>query len=400
MNMPAWQPDPLTWIDTELARLERDGLRRRLLVREGPRGAQITIAGTALIDFSSNDYLGLASDPRLAAAAGETMAAGGWGSGASPLITGRATAQAELETEIARFEGAEAALVFPSGFAANSGTIAALVGKNDVIFSDAKNHASIIDGCRLSSATCFIYPHRDCDALDQLLSQSTAKGRRLIVTDSLFSMDGNLAPIEKLVDLATDYQAMLMVDEAHATGVFGRRGRGVVEHVAQQTGRVDLEQKVQIRVGTLSKALGSTGGFVSGSQKLIDWLLNRARSYAFSTAQPEAASAASRAAIQIVETAPKLRKALLKRASYFRQEASKLGWNTGDSVSQIVPLMVGSAKSAMEISAALQNAGFFVPAIRPPTVPPGESLLRVSLSTSHTPEMIDQLLATLAHLGP
>ena len=398
--MPAWQPDPLTWIDTELARLERDGLRRRLLVREGPRGARITIAGTALIDFSSNDYLGLASDPRLAAAAGETMAAGGWGSGASPLITGRATAQAELETEIARFEGTEAALVFPSGFAANSGTIAALVGKNDVIFSDAKNHASIIDGCRLSSATCFIYPHRDCDALDQLLSQSTAKGRRLIVTDSLFSMDGNLAPIEKLVDLATDYQAMLMVDEAHATGVFGRRGRGVVEHVAQQTGRVDLEQKVQIRVGTLSKALGSTGGFVSGSQKLIDWLLNRARAYAFSTAQPEAASAASRAAIHIVETAPKLRKALLKRASYFRQEASKLGWNTGDSVSQIVPLMVGSAKSAIEISAALQNAGFFVPAIRPPTVPPGESLLRVSLSTSHTPEMIDQLLATLAHLGP
>ena len=217
--------------------------------------------------------------------------------------------------------------MFPSGFAANSGTIAALVGKNDVIFSDAKNHASIIDGCRLSSATCFIYPHRDCDALDQLLSQSTAKGRRRIVTDSLFSMDGNLAPIEKLVDLATDYQAMLMVDEAHATGVFGRRGRGVVEHVAQQTGRVDLEQKVQIRVVTLSKALGSTGGFVSGSQKLIDWLLNRARSYAFSTAQPEAASAASRAAIHIVETAPKLRKALLKRASYFRQEASKLGWN-------------------------------------------------------------------------
>ena len=398
--MPAWQPDPLTWIDTELARLERDGLRRRLLVREGPRGARITIAGTALIDFSSNDYLGLASDPRLAAAAGETMAAGGWGSGASPLITGRATAQAELETEIARFEGTEAALVFPSGFAANSGTIAALVGKNDVIFSDAKNHASIIDGCRLSSATCFIYPHRDCDALDQLLSQSTAKGRRLIVTDSLFSMDGNLAPIEKLVDLATDYQAMLMVDEAHATGVFGRRGRGVVEHVAQQTGRVDLEQKVQIRVGTLSKALGSTGGFVSGSQQLIDWLLNRARSYAFSTAQPEAASAASRAAIHIEVTAPKLRKALLKRASYFRQEASKLGWNTGDSVSQIVPLMVGSAKSAIEISAALLNAGFFVPAIRPPTVPPGESLLRVSLSTSHTPEMIDQLLATLAHLGP
>ena len=398
--MPAWQPDPLTWIDTELARLERDGLRRRLLVREGPRGARITIAGTALIDFSSNDYLGLASDPRLAAAAGETMAAGGWGSGASPLITGRATAQAELETEIARFEGTEAALVFPSGFAANSGTIAALGGKNDVIFSDAKNHASIIDGCRLSSATCFIYPHRDCDALAQLLSQSTAKGRRLIVTDSLFSMDGNLAPIEKLVDLATDYQAMLMVDEAHATGVFGRRGRGVVEHVAQQTGRVDLEQKVQIRVGTLSKALGSTGGFVSGSQQLIDWLLNRARSYAFSTAQPEAASAASRAAIHIVETAPKLRKALLKRASYFRQEASKLGWNTGDSVSQIVPLMVGSTKSAIEISAALQNAGFFVPAIRPPTVPPGESLLRVSLSTSHTPEMIDQLLATLAHLGP
>ena len=398
--MPAWQQDPLMWIDTELARLERDGLRRRLAVREGPRAARVTICGNSLIDFSSNDYLGLASDPRLATAARETIDAAGWGSGASPLITGRATAQAELETELARFEGTEAALLFPSGFAANSGTIAALVGKNDAIFSDAKNHASIIDGCRLSAATCFIYPHSDCDALGQLLSKCNAKGRRLIVTDSLFSMDGDLAPIEKLVDLAVQYQAMLMIDEAHATGVFGRRGRGVAEHVAQQTGRGDLEQKVHIRVGTLSKALGSAGGFVCGPQKLIDWLLNRARSYVFSTSQPEAASAASQAAIRIVETAPKLREALLIRAAHFREEVGKLGWNTGKSTSQIVPLMVGSAKSAVELSTALRNAGFLVPAIRPPTVPPGESLLRVSLSTTHTPEMIDRFLETLAKLRP
>ena len=398
--MPAWQQDPLMWIDTELAQLERDGLRRRMAIREGPRAARITIGGNGLIDFSSNDYLGLASDPRLATAARETIETAGWGSGASPLITGRGAAQAELETELARFEGTEAALLFSSGFAANSGTIAALVGKNDAIFSDAKNHASIIDGCRLSGAACFIYPHLDCDALSQLLSRYHGKGRRLIVTDSLFSMDGDLAPIETLVDLAAQYQAMLMIDEAHATGIFGPHGRGVVEHIAQQTGHGDLEQQVHVRVGTLSKALGSAGGFVCGPQKLIDWLLNRARPYVFSTAQPAAVSAASQAAIRIIETTPGLRRGLLERASHFREEVGKIGWKTGNSKSQIVPLMVGSAKSAVELSTALRNAGFLVPAIRPPTVPPGESLLRVSLSTTHTPEMVDQFLEALAQLRP
>jgi 7-keto-8-aminopelargonate synthetase-like enzyme len=459
--------DPLAWIDSELARLERAGLRRRLAVRGGRQTAHVVIDGRELINFGCNDYLGLAADERLIAAAARATEREGWGSGASPLVSGRGESHAELEHRLAEFEATEAALVFPSGFAANAGIIPALVEDEDAIFGDAKNHASLIDGCRLSKATRFIYPHGDCAALEKLLQDAGRFRRRLIVSDTLFSMDGDLAPIAELAELARKYDAMLMVDEAHATGVFGENGRGVTEHqfgreapgataglcssalsarvplaspvfekdqqvampksrehaslhpiisppestafhsasrpwhettgIASGT-RAELRERVHIRVGTLSKALGSGGGFVCGRRSLIDWLANRARSYVFSTAQPPATSAAAIAALDIVRTEPHRRERLLARAAELRFRLQDQGWSTGPSESQIIPIAVGDAKLTMELAGRLREAGFFVPGIRPPSVPEGESLLRISLCFHHTAEMVDGLVGALGRL--
>ncbi len=319
------------------------------------------------------------------AAAVRVVTDAGWGSGASPLVTGRSTVHAELEHLLAEFEGAEAAILFSSGYAAGVGTIPALVGSDDVVFSDAKNHACLIDGCRLSRARIVVYPHRDLETLEQQLRQAGTGGRRLIVTDSLFSMDGDATPIAELSELAACYDAMLLVDEAHATGVFGDRGRGVSDGI----------EGVHIRLGTLSKALGSAGGFVTGSRQLIEWLANRARSYVFSTAQPAATAAAAMAALEIVNQEPHRRHELLDRARELRQRLQAAGWNTADSTSQIIPIVIGEPKRTMELAHRLREAGLMVPGIRPPTVPEGESLLRVSLCASHSPEMIDQLVEVL-----
>lgn len=425
MNLAS--PDPLAWIEKSLAELEQAGLRRNSTVRTGPQLARIMLDGRELLNFGSNDYLGLASDERVIAAARAATQREGWGSGASPLVSGRGQSQAELERRLAEFEGTEAALVFASGFAANAGIIPALVGEGDAIFGDAKNHASLIDGCRLSKASRFIYPHGDGDALEDMLRQSGPFRRRLIVTDTVFSMDGDLAPLARLADLAERYHAMLMVDEAHATGVFGAHGRGVAEHLEtiptfrpqdQESGSdfsqgVDplvgsekkgsppassLHERIHIRVGTLSKALGSSGGFVCGRRSLIDWLANRARTYVFSTAQPAANHAAAIAALEIVRQEPHRREQLLSRAAELRRRLRAQGWNTGRSQSQIIPLIVGDAARAMQLAAHLREAGFFVPGIRPPSVPEGESLLRLSLCHHHTPEMIDALTDALAQL--
>jgi 8-amino-7-oxononanoate synthase len=375
----------------------------------------VAVNGRELVNFGCNDYLGLAADERLIAAARVATQREGWGSGASPLVSGRSELHAELERQLALFEGTEAALAFPSGFAANAGVIPALVEEADGIFGDAKNHASLIDGCRLSKAKRFVYPHADCDALEQLLRDAGSFRRRLIVTDTLFSMDGDLAPLPRLAALADQYDAMLMVDEAHATGVFGDHGRGVAEfqfsrdegtdaqrssaeraEVASQ--RSALHDRIHIRVGTLSKALGSSGGFVCGRRSLIDWLSNRARPYIFSTAQPAAASAAALAALEIVRQEPYRRRELLERATYLRSRLNEQGWNTGSSTSQIIPLIVGDPNRTMQMSKRLREAGFFVPGIRPPSVPDDQSLLRLSLCHHHTPEMIDNLLVQLARL--
>jgi 8-amino-7-oxononanoate synthase len=344
-----------------------------------------------LINFSANDYLALAADPRLIAAAHEAALREGWGAGASPLVTGHSQSHRELEERLAQFMGAEAALLFPSGFAANSGTIAALVGRGDVVIGDQKNHASLIDGCRLSRAEVQVYLPRDMARLAELLRESAGFRRRLIVTDTLFSMDGDLAPLADLVELAARHRAMLMIDEAHAIGVFGAGGRGIAEHLG-------VDADIPIRVGTLSKALGSAGGFVAGSRKLIEWLVNRARSYVFSTAHPPAVAAAAVAALDIVRDEPHRRAALLERAAELRRALREQGWNIGDAAGQIIPIIIGDARATMGIAGRLRERGLFVPGIRPPSVPEGESLLRISLSYGHTPEMIERLTSEVADL--
>ncbi len=400
--------DLLGWIDGELAQLDADNLRRTLVVRDGPQTATIRVAGREYVNFAANDYLGLAADPRLAEAARRAVAEEGWGAGASPLIVGRSAAHERLERRLAEFEGTEVALAFPSGYAANVGAIAALVGRGDAVFSDELNHASIVDGCRLSRADVHVYPHVDCAALEQQLRQAapqssrhtscavrkdgtrsvpaTAVGhrRRLIVTDSLFSMHGDLAPLPELARLAEAYDCMLLIDEAHATGVLGEHGRGVAELMG-------VEDRVHVRVGTLSKALGCHGGFVSGSRRLIEWLVNRARSYVFSTASPPAGAAAALAALDVVTSEPQRRARLLETAATLRGRLRDQGWDTGRSESQIVPIFVGDSATALRLAAELREAGLWVPAIRPPTVPPGQACLRVSLSYAHTPEMVERL---------
>jgi 8-amino-7-oxononanoate synthase len=376
----------LDWLSEALNGLAREGLRRERRVGSGlPAGA---------IDFGSNDYLGLAGDPRLAEAAAEAARAGGWGAGASPVVSGRSSLHAELERRLAAFEGAEAAIVFPSGFAANAGVVPALVDEGDVVYADAKNHASLIDGCRLSRAERRVYPHNDAAALETMLKTDAGSfRRRLIVTDGLFSMDGDFAPLEELGEIAERYDAMLMVDEAHATGVWGPHGRGSVEHAAVQSPR--LPGLVAVRVGTLSKALGSAGGFVTGSGELIDWLHNRARPYVFSTASPPALAAASIAALEIIKAEPSRREAVHRNAQTLRDLLHAAGWSTGASASQIVPIVVGAPETALTLAARLAERGFYVPAIRPPSVPAGESLLRVSVSARHTAEDLRRLVKAL-----
>jgi 8-amino-7-oxononanoate synthase len=393
--------DPLQWLDDSLEHLDAAGLRRRLVTRAGPQGPTIEVEAddalngpsgpTTFVNFSANDYLGLAGDPRLAAAAHQAAEREGWGAGASPLVTGHSWSHEELERRLAEFMRTEAALVFPSGFAANIGTIAALVGRGDVVFADENNHASLIDGCRLSRADVQVYPHRDMSQLADLLRQSTEYRRRLIVSDTLFSMDGDVAPIVELVELAGKHRAMLMIDEAHAIGVVGPNGRGVAE-------QFEVEADVPIRVGTLSKALGSAGGFVAGSRKLIDWLVNRARSYVFSTAHPSAVAAAAIAALAIVRDEPQRRVVLLERAAQLRSALRQQGWNIGDAAGQIIPVIIGDAGATMQLAAGLRERGLFVPGIRPPSVPEGQSLLRISLGYGHTPEMIEQLVMALVGL--
>jgi len=384
--MPA---DPLRWLDDELAALDAGELRRRRTVREGPQGAgPIGWNGCNLINFSSNDYLGLAASGALHAVL-QTIERVGWGSGASPLVTGRGAVHDALEQALARFEGTQATLLFSSGYAANLSTIAALAGKSDAVYLDAKNHASIIDGCRLSGARMEVYPHGDMAFLQRRLARRDDFRRRLIVTDSLFSMDGDFAPLADLAELAERYAAMLMVDEAHATGVFGQSGRGLCEEFGVESG-------VHIRVGTLSKALGSMGGFVAGSAQLIDWLVNRARSYIFSTAPPEALAAAALEALGVVISEPERRTILRRRAAVLRAGLQDQGWNTALSNSHIVPVVLGDPGRTMALSRVLQDHGLLVPGIRPPAVPHGECLLRISLSYQHSDQDIQRLLDALA----
>jgi 8-amino-7-oxononanoate synthase len=381
----------LAWLDAELGALAARDLLRQLRTYDGPQRARLAIDGREFINFGSNDYLGLAADARLAAAASHAASNQGAGAGASPLVVGHSRVLEQLETRLAEFEGTEAALVFGSGFAANVGAVAALVASGDAIYSDALNHASIVDGCRLSRASVHVYPHADVARLAEMLREGRRFRRRLIVTDSLFSMDGDLAPLADLAELARRHDCMLLIDEAHATGVFGRQGRGAAEHLG-------VEDGVHVRVGTLSKALGGTGGFVAGRRSLVEWLVNRARPYVFSTALAPPAAAAAIAALDVVRDEPGRRKTLLSRSADLLARLHGQGWRVGASASQIMPLLIGESARALALSADLAKRGFWVPAIRPPSVPEGQARLRISLSCEHSAEMIDALAAALSGL--
>jgi 8-amino-7-oxononanoate synthase len=378
-------------LGAQLADLEARDLRRGLRALGSASDAEVVVGGRSVLLLSSNNYLGLATHPALRAAAAAAIARWGCGAGASRLICGHLDLHAAVEAKLAAFHGTEAALLFPSGYQANLGAIGALVGRGDHVFSDALNHASIIDGCRLSRATVHIYPHGDMDTLARMLAAAPPSGRRLVVTDSVFSMDGDRAPLRELVAVADQYHSWLMLDEAHATGVLGPRGAGLAEACG-------LAGRVAVHVGTLSKALGGAGGYVAGSRALIDVLVNRARSFVYTTGLPPAAAAAAGAALDVIAAEPARRAALLRNAAALRDGLSRLGFTVGGDT-HIVPVLVGDNRRALALAAALFERGVLVQAIRPPTVPPGTARLRVTPMATHTPAQIERALAAFAEAG-
>ena len=377
--------------EQELSYIDKHGLRRRLSIAGPDDGAYVTINGRRVILMCSNDYLGLANHPALKQAATAAMEQYGFGSGASRLVSGTGPLHWELEERLARFKGTEAALLFNSGYAANIGIIPAVATTGDAILSDSLNHASIIDGCRLSKAQVHVFRHRDVNNLEDLLKKTAHARRRLIVTDGVFSMDGDIAPLPELVALAERYDAMVMVDDAHATGVLGPGGRGTVEHFG-------LKCRVAIQMGTLGKALGSFGAYVSGDRHLIEFLLNSARSFIFSTALPPAVCAASIAALDIVEQEPERRNRLWQNRDRFVQGLKAMGIDTQDSETPIIPVMIGASEKAMHASSQLLDSGVFATAIRPPTVAEGAARIRTTVTAAHSIADIDAALTAFAEL--
>lgn len=383
MNSGAWQ--------AEIDALRAAGLHRSLRRVDSIQAPQIEVDGQRVLQFASNNYLDLASHPRLIAAAQEAAQYFGTSAGASGLVCGHMGVHADLEEAIARFKGSEAALVLGSGYLANQALLTTLVGAGDAIFSDALNHASIVDGCRLSRASVYIYPHRDLEALERLLRETPCQ-RRLIVTDGVFSMDGDVAPLDRICDLAGHYDATVVVDDAHATGVLGDKGRGTLSHFA-------IDGRRAITMGTLGKALGSYGAFIAGPRAAIELLVNRGRAFIYSTALPPTVVAAARVAIQMVEDDPSRLQRLRARIAYLRAGLDRLGIPLPPDSTPIIPIVVGTATAAMELCAALLEDHVWIPAIRPPTVAEGSSRLRLSLTAGHSETQIDYLLACLARHG-
>jgi 8-amino-7-oxononanoate synthase len=381
--------DSLAWIDAEADRLAGMGLARTLVESGSARPGRIERDGRTFLNFSANDYLGLASDPRVVRAGCLAAERFGWGAGASPLITGWRTTHRELVEALADFEGTEAALVFPTGFAANAGAIAALVGSEDAVYLDRLDHACLVAGVRLSDAALRVYPHRDAGRLQGVLERERTRFRRvLIATDGVFGMDGDLAPLSELTDIAERFEAILLVDEAHGTGVFGPDGRGAASEC-------QVADRIQVRTGTLSKALGSVGGFVAGSRRLIDRLISHAPTFLYSTALPPAAAAAAREALMIAQSEPWRRTRIRTFGARVSGALRSHGLPVGISTGPIVPIPLGDPRRAVGLAEHLREAGYLVPAIRPPTVPRGTSRLRVSLSAAHGDEDVDGLLQKL-----
>ena len=375
-----------------LAQLDARHLRRTPQIISSGAGPRVWMGGREVVQLCSNDYLGLAADPRLKRAAAEAVSRLGCGAGSSRLVGGTTDIHTDLERALAELKTADASLVFTSGYHANIGVVSALMGPEDTIFSDERNHASLIDGCRLSRATVRVYRHVDVEHLGQLLSAAPAGGQRLIVTETVFSMDGDVAPLRDLVDLARRWDAWTLVDEAHATGVFGVRGGGVVEELG-------LAAEVDVQIGTLGKALGSLGAFAAGGRPLIDWLTNAARTFIYTTALSPAAVAAARVAVDLVRCEPERRQRLWDHATMIRSRLADDGFRLGPTRSPILPLLVGDDERALSLSAELLKRGVFVPAIRPPTVPPGTSRLRVVPTATHSAEDIEAALETFAEAG-
>ena len=377
------------WLDTERATLEQANLLRHLrTVRSAPTGT-INLDGRDVVLLGSNNYLGLSTHPKVITAAVEATRTFGTGASGSRLISGNSELYTTLEANLAEAKGTEAALVFSSGYAANTSVIPVVAGEGDVVLSDALNHASIIDGCRLSRATKKVYQHCDVEHLKTLLSESTAFRRRLIVTDGVFSMDGDIAPLPDICDLAAEHDAMVLVDDAHGFGVLGKDGGGTVAHFG-------LEGEGIIQMGTLSKAVGALGGYIAGSHALIELLVNRARGFIFTTGLPPATLAAANAALDLIRSAPDLRQRLFCHAKCLKAALMDLGYTILPSETQILPVILGSPQRATNVAEALLAEGVFAPAIRPPAVPTGTSRLRLTVMATHTEAEIQQAIAGFA----
>jgi len=368
-------------------------LYRTRQVLDGPQGVEVHIEGRPYLSFCSNDYLGLANHPEVVAAFHRGLDEYGAGSGAAHLISGHSRAHHALEEELADYVGRPRALLFSTGYMANLGVVSALAGHGDRVFEDQTNHASLLDGARLSGARLIRYRHGDCAALEQRLAAAPA-GEYLVATDGVFSMDGDLAPLPGLAALAAAHEAWLLVDDAHGFGVIGPGGRGTAAHYGLASAQVP------ILMGTLGKAFGTFGAFVAGSETLVETLIQEARTYIYTTAPPPAAAAATRAALQLVKEQDWRREQLRVLVRRFREGATQLGLELADSFTPIQPLIVGEAAAALHLGEALRTRGILIGAIRPPTVPPGSARLRITFSAAHSEAQVDRLLDTLEQLMP
>jgi len=385
--------DPLSYLSEQLEAWRKAGTYQRLRVLQSACEPVATFDGKEVINLASNNYLGLADHPKLIEAAVAAAKKYGAGSGAVRTISGTMGIHLELEEKIAKFKKVEACVVFQSGFAANAGTVSAVLGAEDHIISDQLNHASIIDGARLSKAKIHVFPHRDTAAAESILQGLADKpGRKVLITDGVFSMDGDIAPLPKLVEIAEKYGAIMMIDDAHSSGVLGRNGRGTVDHFG-------LHGRVDIQVGTLSKAIGVLGGYVCGSRDLIDFLYARARPFLFSTSHPPSVAASCIAAFDILESEPERIGRLWENTRYFKEQLNSAGFNTGESETPITPIMVGEAKKAHEFSRALFENGMLATGIGYPTVAEGKARIRTIVTATHTREMLDRALEILTRVA-
>ncbi len=383
----------LEWIQQEIDSLKAAGLYNNIRTLNSPQGAWLVVDGKKVLNFCSNNYLGLANHPKLVEAAGNALRRYGVGPGAVRSIAGTMDIHTELERRLAAFKGVEATVVLQSGFSANTAVIPVLVGKEDLIISDALNHASIIDGSRLSAARIERYAHADAADLEQVILKNNGTYRRaLVITDGVFSMDGDLAPLDEIYAVTSKYDIMLMVDDAHGEGVVGRGGRGIVDHFG-------LHGKVDVEVGTLSKAFGVVGGIVAGNAKVIEWVRQRGRPFLFSSATPPADVAACIAAVDLLENSTELVDHLWENARYFKAELKNLGLDTGNSVTPITPVMLGEASLAQQFSRELFAENVFAMALGFPTVPQGKARIRVMISAVHTRDDLDQGLAAFARVA-